>query len=845
MDPEDGQAFVKQLAHFVRTHEKALANALQLRRQPPRQALSSAAPAPPGGDGAPPPSPAIVRGHALPSTSGSLAAALSMGSFSSQSLRSVKLSLTPHHLFYLLSRFEELGIPVGPMNVRLENIHTDASPANYVSFLSQSQRSKAGRGSDRDSVHSVSSMRSVMSNMSSLWTSFGLGPAGSAARTEKAKAAVQADLKYLYSAFTKIPCLRLCPDRGSRLIAGYEEFPFDAAVPLIAFKNVSALEVCDVDFRQFYGWDRLAEQLKSLTVRRANVEDPADLLIHVVLDDMDKRRRRSSKNQPSPVLAWAAPSPTLHVGDVAKSNSAPGSPSPDDTTGLSASPRSADMVRAGSEGSKANPRPRPRSGSPVRPTSSRAATSLGHVRSGGSRRKRSGSASSRSSSRSGPARQGGSSSNLLASMALPSSKWRFLRHLSLADNSLTSLPAAGLAPLAEGLTSLDLSSNLFAQIPDCLATLSSLKALNLSNCMIDSLHSLARNPLPAITALNLRANRLVSIAGVERLLSLERVDLRDNKLADPTELARLTGIPNMRETWVANNPFTRSHGGYRVTIFNLFRGSPGYSDDLIIDAAGPGYGERRQLVERVAEPPTVPVVKPRPSERTVTTLVHPKLATVKQADGAGHEADQSRDRPAAVTQQSDGSVGSARRRRTPRRRVVELSRADSMPVASASPRSPDIAEGDPFASNGSAYGLSPADPSPPAASPSPPAAPPTRPPQRSSSQSQAQQPPRLDTVMAPPSIQASLPTPTNGKASKESQDWNISSEIYKKKIEALRNDVGNSWLTVLNDDGWDGQRTGSATSPAGDFSPASTIRPSPTTPRAGSQTIIGGNRTLG
>src|SRR5690606_35107008 len=129
------------------------------------------------------------------------------------------------------------------------------------------------------------------------------------------------------------------------------------------------------------------------------------------------------------------------------------------------------------------------------------------------------------------------------------SKWRFLRHLSLADNGMTSINATSLAPLSNGLQSFDLSSNLFTEIPDSVATLTALRSLNLSQCMIDSLHSLTRNPLPAITALNLRGNRLQSLAGVEKLYPLERLDLRDNNLRDPTELARLTGIPDIREIW--------------------------------------------------------------------------------------------------------------------------------------------------------------------------------------------------------------------------------------------------------------------------------------------------------
>lgn len=231
-----------------------------------------------------------------PSTASALAAALSLGTlgFASDSVRPARLTLTPHHLFYLLSRFEELSVPVGPLNIRLENINNETSSA-YVSFLSKPQRPRGsapgGGGGDRDSIHSVSSVRSVMSTMNSFWSSFGLASftsRDSVSKSEKAKAALEADLKYLYSSFTKIPCLRLAPDHRARLISGYEEFPFDTAVPLHSFKNLSALEIIDVDFRSFFGWDRLAEQLRSLTLKRAQLEDIGDLLTGIVLDNKRK-----------------------------------------------------------------------------------------------------------------------------------------------------------------------------------------------------------------------------------------------------------------------------------------------------------------------------------------------------------------------------------------------------------------------------------------------------------------------------------------------------------------------------------------------------------------------------
>ena len=818
----------QNLAQFVRTHEKALANALQLRRQGAKNGQSSLL----GGD-ASPISTTTQQGLAsAPSTSNALAAALSLGTlnFASQNIKPAKLTLTPHHLFYLLSCFEDLGIVIGPMNVRLENLHADSSPANYVSFLSQSQRSK-GR-SERDSVHSVSSVRSVMTGMSALWSNFGIGSSNKAAKTEKAKAQLKGDLKYLYSSFTKIPCLRLSPNRKARLIGGYEEFPFDTAVPLLAFKNVSALEICDVDFRQFFGWDRLAEQLRSLLVKRANVEDPTDLLIGVVLDDMDKRRKRSSKSQSSPVLAWP-PSPSLRHGDLGRANSSPGSPKVEDKLSQSASPRSHILLRGDSDGAKSHHRPRTKSTSPSRPTSSRQDTSYRHGRSGGNKTKRSGSVSSTSSTQSNGPQRVASSSNLLSMGILPASKWRFLRHLSLADNSMTSMTASGLAPLADTLHSMDLSSNLFSEIPDCLATLTALRALNLSNCMIESLHSLKRNPLPAITALNLRANRLTSIAGVERLLSLERLDLRDNRIPDPTEMARLSGIPDIHEIWVASNPFVKTHGNHRVTIFNIFRSTPGYSEDVIIDASGPGYSERRQLRDRVIEPEGVLVVKPSHVDMVLDHSPETRKSTSIDTvdDGVAKFEKQPRSQAAP----GDITMGSNRRRKGPRRRIVDLSKDESPPVVY--PRQP--AE-NPSPILSTTMIDSPHDTSCIGSHPRKPHSP-HEPQDRVHQLAEAQwHKPEITRSQSavPPALSDNVPS-----LASDLQNPAFNGEAYRRRVEALKNEVGSNWLSVLSEEGWDGQRRSETFSP--DFSHVSVTRPGLPSLRGSSQGIVSGSRTLG
>jgi hypothetical protein len=355
--------------------------------------------------------------------------------------------------------------------------------------------------------------------------------------------------------------------------------------------------------------------------------------------------------------------------------------------------------------------------------------------------------------------------------------------------------------------------------------------------MIDSLHSLTRNPLPAITALNLRSNRLVSIAGIERLYPLERLDLRDNKLTDPTELARLTGIPDLREIWVAGNPFTKTHSNYRVTIFNLFRKTPGYTEDMVVDASGPGYNERRQLVERVAERANVPVVKPPPPDYGFPPVNVNKPAIIYDEPPEPAVLRKERPVPASVTSETYSS--SSRRRRTPKRRIVDLSTADSSPIKPRPgvtfSRDPNImisAENakDAGAGSDSGYGVSPELSTIPIIPENIPSEPRLEP-RRLSNQPEV---PRLNTVLDTSTIPQLPPIEGLKFSSPEIQDWSMSGEMYRKKIEALRNEVGNGWLSVLSEEGWEPQK-----------SPANTIRPNVTSPMANSQQAIHSGRTLG
>jgi len=601
-----------------------------------------------------------------PSTSTLAAALLFAGlSFKSSTVKSAQLTLTPHHLFYLLSRIEELDVDVGPMNVRIESIHNDS--ANYISFL-QTYKRPEGR-SDTDSIHSVSSVRSVMSGMSGLLS--GIGLFSSSSKSEKAKLGLENDTKYIYGAFTKLPALRLTPDHRTPLVKGYEQFPFDTAVPLFAFKNLQQLEIVDLDFRSFHGWDRLADQLRLLTIKRGRVDDPIDLLEKIVLDDAEKRRRRSNRVQGNVTPPWSLSSTPR--AEYARSHSDPGSPqctSPG--TSPIIKPRKADHAV---EPSSVKPRVRNQTlegTSPKRPVPTRPGTSYRHVRTYSAKAKRVGSGSSNSSEPlTVPARSDAATNASYSE--LPASKWQRLVYLSLADNGLHALPERSIEPLVPSLRSFNLSSNLFTEIPESLCKLSRLMSLDLSNCMVESLQTLVTHPLPAITTLKLTNNRLTSVAGIERLTSLENIDFSGNKVSDPDEAARLAQLPSLRRIWIRHNPLTKRFPDYRVRIMNHFRRVPGFTEDIIIDDQPTTYGERKQLVDRATE-------LERPAHNSLTSKEQ-KLVLLQEPLKNQQSAVEANNKLSVMTMQRESSTVSVRRRAT-KRRIIDLSALESNQTSS-------------------------------------------------------------------------------------------------------------------------------------------------------------------
>jgi len=125
-----------------------------------------------------------------------------------------------HHLFYFLMRFEDLGVDVGPLDVRLESL---SRPLSYVSLLA---------AKDKSDVRSISSVKSAISK-------FSLG-GGWWGRQEAPK--VDADLKSIYSAFTILPAISIHQSSLQVIQELADDPPLDHSVPLYVFKLLQRLE---------------------------------------------------------------------------------------------------------------------------------------------------------------------------------------------------------------------------------------------------------------------------------------------------------------------------------------------------------------------------------------------------------------------------------------------------------------------------------------------------------------------------------------------------------------------------------------------------------------------------
>jgi Leucine-rich repeat (LRR) protein len=410
------------------------------------------------------------------------------------------LSIDTHHLFYVLVRLEASGYDIGNLDVHIE---APSRPMNYINLYPEQHSSE---------TLSLASFRSSLSAASRI----SLGNWWN--RSDPIT--LDSGLRYLYSSFTKLPALSISAPSKKVIAELLNDSPSQNAVPLDAFKNLQALQCEDIDPRTLLGWDRLAESLRSLRIRKSGLQDVSEIFLGAVLDDQARRQgsvsRKRQRNIPEGPIARAS-FPSTSLTNIEDEDS-------------------------GVENTTTNV------------------------------------------------------PSFASSSQLTSLKWTFLKHLYLSDNELTFFPA-DLFPYLTSVTHLDLSSNLFVAIPSGLGTLHNLLSLSLADNLIDSVVGINLN-LGQVLSLNLAHNRLESLCGLERLLAVEKVDLRNNLLEETAEVGRLATLPHISEIWVEGNPFVEIEAGYRVSCFDYFWKE---GKTISLDGTVPGFYERHYLTLHPAE----------------------------------------------------------------------------------------------------------------------------------------------------------------------------------------------------------------------------------------------------
>lgn len=264
-----GDAYVLSLSRFIRSHETALSGSV----------------------------PASTAG---PSWLPTLGPAKTKAAGPSRIIPPKPLSISLHHLSYILLRFEALGLPIGRLDEPLPSALRDRRPQSTFSFISASEQrtiaERANRGGALNpETMSLGSVRSALTRMSigAASTASWFGGAGSAARPPDP----DREVKYLYSAFTKLPAVNVIQAEANGLVAGFEDAANPTTLtPFDVFKNLHLLSFTDVDPRTITGWERLSCQLKSLTLIRTGIEDVEELIVGQVLNELVDQDKAGAVN---------------------------------------------------------------------------------------------------------------------------------------------------------------------------------------------------------------------------------------------------------------------------------------------------------------------------------------------------------------------------------------------------------------------------------------------------------------------------------------------------------------------------------------------------------------------
>ncbi|GEQ70362.1 hypothetical protein JCM33374_g4038 [Metschnikowia sp. JCM 33374] len=406
--------------------------------------------------------------------------------------------------------------------------------------MANNARSQRNFESDARSISSINSMKSIVSSASVYWMSFSFS---------KDPRVIQKDVKYLYSSFTKIPCLILTPRTKINSVSGYEEYPCDTSVPLKMFKNLQVLELVEYEPNEVYGWHHLSEKLRILIIRNTKVANLSDILYTLVTDDEHGRSSFTMRRQPKKSLERVR---TNDGSDLTTTNT--------------------------------------HTHTPTNPGRKRAltATSLGAPAPISQLQRESAFVDHRISPM--------TSASAHEPSPLPANKWFHLKQLTVTESSITQIPGFVFKPLSN-LVKLNLSNNLLEDVPGGLEHLPQLKYLNLADNYITSLKNLPAT-LNQLITVNFNNNKIEDLTGVEHLSALEKIDLRRNKLENLSSLLPLVKqvsgpASKLNNIFISNNNLQRT---YRADLFNLFNAAKP-KNVIKIDDSRPGYFERAMLLD--------------------------------------------------------------------------------------------------------------------------------------------------------------------------------------------------------------------------------------------------------
>ncbi|CAI5756194.1 unnamed protein product [Candida verbasci] len=442
----------------------------------------------------------------------------------------LRLTFTIHHLYYITERIDQssLGVDVGPLNIKLDNPNHEPT---FISFMANNARSSSSRhfiDSDTRSISSINSMKSIVSSASIYWRSL--------TNINKIDPKlIQKDIKYLYSSFTKIPCLILNSNTKVNSINGYEEYPCDTSIPIKMFKNLQVLEIVEYEPNEIFGWNILSEQLRILIIRRSKINNIGEILFNLVIDDESGRlsfnTNINNNNRQSKYFLSADDSIT-EINNSFKY-----------------------------------------------------------------KRDRRNTTSSNSFGQAGSLPKDNVYLDSKNYESLPETKWSFLKQLTISETNIINVPRFIFKPLTS-LVKLNLSNNLLEEVPAGLDQLINVKYLNFADNYITNLKNLPNNLIQLLT-LNFNNNKISDLSGLENLSSLEKIDLRKNELKELKDLKPLVSLfmknnqNQLDNVYLIQNKLPKN---YRIDLFNLFNGIR-YKNNIKIDDSRPGYFEKAMLLE--------------------------------------------------------------------------------------------------------------------------------------------------------------------------------------------------------------------------------------------------------